>query len=315
MINLEWFRTFKVVYEIGTLSAAARSLFISQPGVSLHLNSLESYTGYRLFERESRRVVPTDRGIMLYNYIKDALVCLEEIEKNIHKKSRTARPTISLGMCYTIFQHVLEEQVSQVPFNLLTRFSENCHLLDDLNNGAIDFSITTQTTTQPSLVFTPFSKERLILICGSKTDTTLLDQLIAADNKKAIKSWLKKQKWFATAANMQYLKCFWLTNFKESPDFCADYIFPYFGSILRCLKSNTGFTVIPDILCRQHILQGGIKLVWEGNPHHENVLYFGKKKNAVYPDAIQFIENLLTQYWSQVDDMPKDQCPELVVTK
>ncbi|UON85535.1 LysR family transcriptional regulator [Dyadobacter chenwenxiniae] len=48
MLNLEWFRTFKVVYEVGTLSAAAQSLFISQPGVSLHLSALESYTGYRL---------------------------------------------------------------------------------------------------------------------------------------------------------------------------------------------------------------------------------------------------------------------------
>ncbi len=46
--NLEWFRTFKAIYETGTLSAAAQQLFISQPGVSLHLNSLEAYTGYKL---------------------------------------------------------------------------------------------------------------------------------------------------------------------------------------------------------------------------------------------------------------------------
>lgn len=51
MVNLEWYRTFKTVYKKGTLTSAAEALFISQPGVSLHLSSLESYVGYKLFER------------------------------------------------------------------------------------------------------------------------------------------------------------------------------------------------------------------------------------------------------------------------
>ncbi|MFS8616617.1 MAG: LysR family transcriptional regulator, partial [Solitalea sp.] len=32
--NLEWLRTFKAIYEKGTLSGAAQELFLSQPGVS-----------------------------------------------------------------------------------------------------------------------------------------------------------------------------------------------------------------------------------------------------------------------------------------
>ena len=32
MVNLEWFRTFKAIYETGTLTGAAESLYISQPG-------------------------------------------------------------------------------------------------------------------------------------------------------------------------------------------------------------------------------------------------------------------------------------------
>ncbi|MBU7570082.1 MAG: LysR family transcriptional regulator, partial [Flavobacterium sp.] len=43
MVNLEWYRTFKAVYKSGTLTGAAEVLFISQPGVSLHLSSLENY--------------------------------------------------------------------------------------------------------------------------------------------------------------------------------------------------------------------------------------------------------------------------------
>ncbi len=55
-INLEWLRTFKAIYEHGTLTSAAEALFISQPGVSLHLNSLEGFTGYKLFDRSAKRM-------------------------------------------------------------------------------------------------------------------------------------------------------------------------------------------------------------------------------------------------------------------
>ncbi|MFC6100930.1 helix-turn-helix domain-containing protein [Olivibacter domesticus] len=58
-LDLEWLRTFKAIYETGTLSAAAQELFISQPGLSLHLNSLEVFTGYKL-DRSARKMVPTE---------------------------------------------------------------------------------------------------------------------------------------------------------------------------------------------------------------------------------------------------------------
>ena len=60
--DLEWFRTFKAIFETGTMSEAAKELHISQPGVSLHLNSLESYIGYHLFERSKRKMIPNERA-------------------------------------------------------------------------------------------------------------------------------------------------------------------------------------------------------------------------------------------------------------
>jgi len=51
--DLEWFRTFKIIYEVGTMSEAARELGVSQPGVSLQLSALESYIGQPLFRAYS----------------------------------------------------------------------------------------------------------------------------------------------------------------------------------------------------------------------------------------------------------------------
>jgi len=99
--NLEWIRTFKAIYETGTLSAAAQELFISQPGVSLHLNSLEAFTGYKLFDRAARKMVPTEKGKIFYNYIVDPLTKLEKGEQYFHKRAKEERVTISVGMPFS----------------------------------------------------------------------------------------------------------------------------------------------------------------------------------------------------------------------
>ena len=85
MINLEWYRTFKAIYKTGTLTGAAEALYISQPGVSLHLSSLEAYVGYKLFDRTSRKMIPTERAKVLFNAINEPLTKLEIVEKTFQK--------------------------------------------------------------------------------------------------------------------------------------------------------------------------------------------------------------------------------------
>ncbi|MCF0065624.1 LysR family transcriptional regulator [Dyadobacter sp. LJ419] len=294
MLNLEWFRTFKVVYEVGTLSAAAQSLFISQPGVSLHLSALESYTGYRLFERKNRGVIPTDRGTLLYNYIIGPMIGLEEIEKLCYKKSKTSRATVSVGMCFTTFHYTLEEHVGHLPFNLITKFGECAQLLNELNAGVIDFVITSQTPPLPNLVYTPFMTTRNVLVCGGQTDISTLEKLIIANHPEPISDWLGNQVWFATSADMEAVKRFWQVNFEVSPDFKPSFVLPHYGSILRNLKSCNGFAVVPDFVCKHELANGTVKLAWEGSQQPEDMLHFAKRKNTSYPKELLHLENLLT---------------------
>ncbi len=253
MLNLEWFRTFKAIYETGNLSTAAQALFISQPGAGLHLNSLESYTGYRLFERETRKMVPTERGIILYNCIIDPMNKLVEAEESFYRNSKVDKPTISVGMGFETFEHTLEEHIAQLPFNLILRFGEYPQMLHDLDTGALDLILTSQKGRQPTLQYTPFITERIVLICGSETNTEQFDKLVLANERTAIRKWLKEQVWYTTAADMEHLKNFWMTNFDCLPDLKPNYVVPNFSSILRCLRNGNGFAVMPDFLCKKEI--------------------------------------------------------------
>lgn len=295
--NLEWLRTFKAIYETGTLSSAAQELFISQPGVSLHLNSLEAYTGYKLFDRSARKMVPTEKGKIFYNYIVDPLKKLENGEHHFHKRAQDERATISVGMCFETFQYTLEEHIADLPFNLIIKFGEYPLMQQDLDNGLLDLIITPQKGNQQNLQYEAFSKERIVLVAGSKTDTSELEKLLQKQDLKKAADMLKQQLWYSTAADMNHLRDFWTINFGEHPDFSPNYIVPNISSIIRCLSDNEGFSIVPDFLCLDALEKNKIKIVWQGKNPVENTLYFGTRKKTMYQQEISTLQNLLKEKW------------------
>lgn len=300
--NLEWLRTFKAIYETGTLSAAAQELFISQPGVSLHLNSLEAYTGYKLFDRSARKMVPTEKGKILYNWVLEPLKKMEDAEQHFHKRSKEERATISVGMCFETFQYTLEEHIASLPFNLIIKFGEYPQMQQDLDNGLLDLIITPHIGSQQNLEYEPFSKERIVLIAGSETDSIEIETLLASNKIEEVCVMLKQQLWYSTTADMEHLKNFWLKHFGEHPDFSPNYIVPNISSIIRCLSNNTGFSVVPDFLCKEAIASGKIKLIWEGSNPLENTLYFGTRKKTIYHKEVGQLEKLLMNKWERIEN-------------
>jgi len=186
MVNLEWYRTFKAVYKTGTLTGAAQELFISQPGVSLHLSSLENYTGYKLFDRKGRRMEPTERGKVLYNFIAEALTKLEEAEKNFQRSTEKHTPTISVGMCFETFQITLEPYIATLPFNVIIQFGEYPDMVANLEKGILDLIITPQMVPSATVEYEAFSKETIVLVGGNTTDEDAFTKLLSLKDAEVL---------------------------------------------------------------------------------------------------------------------------------
>jgi len=293
MINLEWLRTFKTIYEKGNMTAAAETLFISQPGVSLHLSSLESYVGYQLFERRPRKLTPTEHGKLLYNTIVDPINHLQEVEKNFQKGTRKETPSVTLGMCFETFQVSLEKHVSQLPFNLILEFCDYPDLLQKLEKNVVDLVVTPQKVEAKGIEYRPFSKADIILIAGRGTDTGDFKNILKQSDPDKMLAWFKTQKWYGITGDNEYLRRFWQLSFNSHPDFRPNYIVPNIRSIVRSLSSAPGLAVVPDFLCHSEIQRGDIQVLWRGFTPLSNTLYFARRKKALYPDQINRIEEIL----------------------
>lgn len=64
-IGWELYRSFLAVLQEGSLSAAARSLGLTQPTVGRHITALEAHFGISLFTRSQMGLMPTDAALSL----------------------------------------------------------------------------------------------------------------------------------------------------------------------------------------------------------------------------------------------------------
>ena len=67
MSYLDNVRTFVRVFELGSMSAAARDQRISPAVASARMSQLEEHLGVRLFQRTTRSLTPTEQGRIFYD--------------------------------------------------------------------------------------------------------------------------------------------------------------------------------------------------------------------------------------------------------
>lgn len=74
---------FRAVIETGKITAAAEVLGTTQPSVSKLIADLERVSGFELFERRGRQVIPTPEALALYEEVERSFVGMSEISRVI----------------------------------------------------------------------------------------------------------------------------------------------------------------------------------------------------------------------------------------
>ncbi|MBP7242859.1 LysR substrate-binding domain-containing protein [Amaricoccus sp.] len=90
-------RTFVRVYELGSMSAAARDQRVSAAVASARVAELERHLGVRLFNRTTRSLQPTEQGSIFYKGAVKILETIEEAEAAIADVSRNPRGSIHVA--------------------------------------------------------------------------------------------------------------------------------------------------------------------------------------------------------------------------
>ncbi|MBD3679690.1 MAG: LysR family transcriptional regulator [Rhodobacteraceae bacterium] len=94
MAYVDCLKMFVRVYELGSMSAAARDLRASPAVASSRISELEKHLGVRLFNRTTRALQPTENGRIFYEGACKVLAAIDEAEATVMEASDTPRGTL-----------------------------------------------------------------------------------------------------------------------------------------------------------------------------------------------------------------------------
>ena len=293
MVNLEWYRTFKSVYKNGNFSLAAKELFISQPAVSQQISMLEAHVGYKLFNRKSKGVEPTEYAKLLNNLIIEALDRLENVENGFRSKAIDAKRLITVGISKHLFSSIGSFLISKFDY-IDFSFHENDTLFELVDTKKIDFAIVTKKFDTFDTLQKILGDIRQILVGSDTIDAAILKSAIKKNDYETTENWLNEQKWYSHDSGIPHVKLFWLHVFnKKRPSMVPNYIIPSEYEMLEVLSRNSGVAVTWDINAKAFIREGKLQLLWKTNQMPTTSVYLLSGKNTGINSAAQEMEEEL----------------------
>lgn len=161
--NLNLYHIFYVTAQNGSISAAARELYISQPAVSKAVSRLENILGTALFSRTSRGVRLTFEGQMLYEQLDKGFQAIAQGEESLRRSTENGAGELSIGAGTTLSKYVLLPYLKAfIRENPNIKISFSCQptnaTVEGLKQGTVDIGLIADTGKTESLSFYPIQE-------------------------------------------------------------------------------------------------------------------------------------------------------------
>jgi len=169
MLNFNQLRSFYQVAKTLSFTAAAKELFITQPGVTTHVKAFEEFCDLKLLKKRGRKVFLTDEGKILYEHARKIFETEKEIENTLEDMRKLNIGVLRLASTKTYARYFM-------PL-LISNFHEayphiKIHLDEgssrDMSRSLLDFrneiAIVAMAEGHPHVQFIPFSREQVVVI-------------------------------------------------------------------------------------------------------------------------------------------------------
>ncbi len=142
-LNYRHLRYFHAVVVEGSVTAAARTLHVSQPSISSQIRKLEAVIGYDLFDRSGRSMTLTPEGRVVMEYAEEIFRLGAELRETIQGRLGGRPVRLTVGVAATIPNmvafHLLDPAFAlDDPVRLVVRERRSDRLLADLATHEVD---------------------------------------------------------------------------------------------------------------------------------------------------------------------------------
>ncbi|OPJ57266.1 LysR family transcriptional regulator [Alkalithermobacter paradoxus] len=183
-MNLQYLRSFFVTVKLNSISKAAKVLHLTQPGLSMQIQSLEKDLGISLLNRSNRGVELTEGGKIVFDYANTILSLQENIDRDL-ENLKVNRKNLLIGSCKAIGEYALpcsiyvfKQDHKDVEINM--EISNTSEVIENLINRNINIGIIHGDIKEKNIQTVKITQDRLLLVTSLPLmkDTITLDELV-----------------------------------------------------------------------------------------------------------------------------------------
>ena len=174
---------FTTIVKEGNFSRAAKRMYLTQPTVSAHMESLERECGMKLFERRNRQAVLTEAGQNFYPYAVDLLDMKDKASNSFVKFNQNIDGKIAINASQTPGIYLLPGLLS--PFqksypksSFRIGISDSEEVYESIFNYEADLGFVGSLINHDKIITKSLMEDELVLAAGSpwKEDLELKEQ-------------------------------------------------------------------------------------------------------------------------------------------
>jgi DNA-binding transcriptional LysR family regulator len=168
-LNLDQLRALAEVVRLGSFSAAARKLNLSQPAVSLQVKEIEARAGVRLVERLGKRAFATAAGRALIEHGERLALEAERALATMRRHREGWLGRVSIGTSFVILNYLLPPilkslRAAHPDLELRISLGSSAQKVEQLLRNEIDLGIVTLPVVDPHLTVTVLRHDRMMAV-------------------------------------------------------------------------------------------------------------------------------------------------------
>lgn len=255
-MNIRHLRIFVAVFQYGSMTLAAKHLFISQPSISLAIAEMEEYYGIKLFDRISQRLYITQAGEQLLQYAQHVIGLLDEMDNNVKNWDNIGELRIGASITignYLIPALILQFQKQYPDIKISVSVFNSEHIEQLILENKIDLGFVEYVSDHAYIERLPIMEDHLSLICANDHPWTRQNDITIEDMLK--ERFLLREKGsagrdiFDSFLNLQGIK---ITPLWESMSSQA---------LINAVERGIGVSFLPYLLVKEPLEQHRIKEV------------------------------------------------------
>ncbi|AIQ41149.1 selenium metabolism-associated LysR family transcriptional regulator [Paenibacillus sp. FSL R5-0912] len=185
-MNFHQLHIFYTVSERGSFSAAALTLHMTQPAVTMQIQALEDYLGAKLFDRSTKKIMLSEAGRTLMPFALRSMQLMRETDQAMSAFTHMLEGRLQLGASLTIGEYVLPRLLG--PFgreypniSIMMKVMNTTQIMEEINKHQLNFGLIEAPVSHPDMVIEPVMGDELKLIVPQGHPLAELSEVTLSD--------------------------------------------------------------------------------------------------------------------------------------